>query len=83
MLRDNDVLELFTTVIGAGMEYEMPNGVTLNGELVSWNRSDSGGAYDDGLSISLGASMSVGRGGILFPQRNSVTNTFGSVLQYP
>ena len=83
LLRDNDASDLFTTVIGAGIDYDLPNGVTLNGELATWNRKVSWSPYDDGLSIALGAKMTVGRDGILFPQRNSVTNTFGSTFKYP
>lgn len=83
LLRDNDALDLFTTVIGAGMDYELANGVTLSGELVNWNRKVSWAPYDDGVTISVGAKMAVGRGGVLMPQRNSVTNTFGSDFKYP
>lgn len=82
LLRDNDALDLFTTVIGAGIDYDLANGITLSGEIVDWNRKVSGTLVDSGLGISLGASMSVGRDGILMPQRNSVTNTFGSPLKY-
>lgn len=83
LMRDNDALDLFTTVIGAGIDYEMANGVTLSGELVNWDRKVSWAAYDSGMGISLGAKMAVGRDGILMPQRNSVTNTFGSEFKYP
>lgn len=83
LMRDNDNLDLFTTIVGAGVEYEMPNGVTLSGELASWNRKQFWSAYDDGLSISLGAKLNVDRNGILMPQRNSVTNTFGSAFRFP
>jgi len=83
LLRDNDANDLFTTVIGAGIDFEMPNDVTLSGELTDWNRKVGSTAYDDGMSITVGAKMTVGRDGILFPQRNSVTNTFGSTFKYP
>jgi hypothetical protein len=83
LMRDNDALDLLTTIVGAGIDYEMPNGVTLNGELATWNRKQSGALYDDGLSITLGASLNVDRNGILLPQRNSVANTFGSDLRFP
>ena len=83
LLRDNDALDLFTTVIGAGIDYDLPNGVTLSGELVNWDRKVSWAPYDSGMGISVGAKMTVGRDGILMPQRNGVTNTFGSDFKYP
>ena len=83
LMRDNDNLDVFTTIVGAGIEYEMPNGVTLNGELASWNRKQAWAPYDDGLSITIGAKLNVDRNGLLYPQRNSVTNTFGSDFRFP
>jgi len=83
LMRDNDALDVFTTIVGAGIEYELPNGVALSGELAKWDRKQAWVAYDDGLSISLGAKMTVDRNGILFRQRNSVTNTFGSEFTFP
>lgn len=78
VVQDNDGEDRFTTVIGAGIDYTMPNGLTLSGELVTWNKRVNWVPDAGEQSITLGAKYIIGDRAGLFPDRSSVSTLFGS-----
>lgn len=80
ILQDNDGTDRFTTLIAAGIDYTLMNGVTLSGELATWDKKLSWSTYDSGQSISLGAKYYIGGRSNLFADRSTVSALFGSDL---
>lgn len=83
LLRDNDGIDRFTQIVGAGMEYDVNPGLAVTGEVIVWDRAQGGSGLDDGYSIALGARLSVDEIGLLLRPRDSITNTFGSEFNDP
>jgi len=80
ILQDNDATDRFTTLIAAGIDYTLPNGVTLSGELATWDKKVAWVPDASGQSISLGAKYFIGDRSQLFPDRSTVSSLFGTDL---
>jgi len=79
-LMDNDETDRFTTLIAAGIDYTLPNGLTLSGELATWEKRVNWVPNASGESISLGVKYQFGNQDLLFPDRSTIGNQFGTDL---
>lgn len=80
ILQDNDATDRFTTLIAAGIDFTLSNGVTLSGELATWDKKVAWVHDSSGQSISLGAKYYIGDRSNLFADRSTVSSLFGTEL---
>ena len=66
--------------MAAGIDYKLPNGLTLSGELATWEKRVNWAPNASGESISLGVKYQFGNQDLLFPDRSTIGNQFGTDL---